>query len=220
MHLFPSPIHTQYTIMAKLKQNFTNAYKSIRKEKLKCHIDTSTRTLYWVFSWSTIGSDYSIESSLVWRDKLCTPGFGDFLLLFSAHPFKLLQVGWELSMDCHFQVSPEMTGNEFKSGLWLSPQRTFTESSLSYSCTVWLCVYGHCPVERWTFGPDWGPECSVLGLYYGYLCAMHLSALPRPPVTATEKHPQSTMLPPPCFNAGMVLGRWWVVLGFLQTWGL
>ena len=38
------------------------------------------------------------------------------------------------------------------------------------------------------------------------------------PVPATEKHPQSMMLPPPCITVGMVLGRWWVVPGFLWTW--
>ena len=39
-------------------------------------------------------------------------------------------------------------------------------------------------------------------------------------VPAAEKHNNSMMLPPPYFTAGMVLGRWWVVPGFFQTWRL
>ena len=41
-------------------------------------------------------------------DKLCTPGFGDFLPFLSADPLKLCQVGRGPSVDGHFQVSPEM----------------------------------------------------------------------------------------------------------------
>lgn len=40
------------------------------------------------------------------------------------------------------------------------------------------------------------------------------------PVPATKKHPHSMMLTPPCFTVGMVLTRWWVLSGFLQTWRL
>ena len=52
------------------------------KRKKWYHIDISTQTLNTVLSWNTFGSDYSIEFSGVWHDKLCTYGFGDFLLFF------------------------------------------------------------------------------------------------------------------------------------------
>ena len=53
--------------------------KCIKKEKLKYRIDISIPTLYSVLSWSTFGSDYSLKSSWVWPDKLCTPEFWDLL---------------------------------------------------------------------------------------------------------------------------------------------
>ena len=45
----------------------------------KNHIDISLRTLYSVLCWSTFGSDYSHKSFWVWRYKLDTPVFGEFL---------------------------------------------------------------------------------------------------------------------------------------------
>ena len=32
----------------------------------------------------------------------------EFLTFFSADPLKLCQVGWEASLHCYFQISPEM----------------------------------------------------------------------------------------------------------------
>ena len=39
---------------------------------------------------------------------LGTPVFGEFLPFFSAEPLKLCQVGWGVSLQSYFQVSPEM----------------------------------------------------------------------------------------------------------------
>ncbi len=89
-----------------------------KRTKLKYPI--CIQTLYSVFSWSTFGSNYSLESFWAWRNKLWTPGLGDFLPFFFANPLKLGQVGWGPSVDSHFQVFPEM----FKSGLWLGHSRT------------------------------------------------------------------------------------------------
>ena len=47
-------------------------------------------------------------------------------------------------------------------------------------------------------------------LYFPFIFPLILMRLPVP---ATEKHPHSMMLPPPCFTVGMVSG-------FLQTWCL
>ena len=57
----PSSIHTQYPVMTKLKY----------------HTDMSIQTLYSVLSWSTFSSHYSLDSSWVWCDRLCKPGFGE-----------------------------------------------------------------------------------------------------------------------------------------------
>ena len=81
---------------------------------------------------STFGSDYSLESSWVWRYKLGTPVFGEFHPFFSADPLKLCQVGWGASVHSYFKVSPEM----FKSGLWLGHSKTFRNLSRSHSCVV------------------------------------------------------------------------------------
>ena len=65
-------------------------------------------TLYSVLCRSTFGSDYSLESSWVWRYKFGTPVFGEFLAFFSADPVKLCQVGGEASLHSYFQVPPQM----------------------------------------------------------------------------------------------------------------
>ena len=55
------------------------------------------------------------------------------------------------------------------------------------------------------------------------LCTVQLSFKPDQiggPIPASVKPSHSMMLPPPCFTAGMVLGRWWVLRGFPQTWRL
>ena len=72
------------------------------------NIYLSIQTLYSVLCWSTFGSDNSLQSSWVWRYKLGTSVFGEFLPFFSADPLRLCQVGWGASLHCYFQVSPEM----------------------------------------------------------------------------------------------------------------
>ena len=72
------------------------------------HIYISIQTLYSALCWSAFGSDYSLESSWVWRYKLGTTVFGDFLPFFSADPLKLCQVGWGALLHSYFHVSLEM----------------------------------------------------------------------------------------------------------------
>ena len=69
---------------------------------------TCIQTLYSVLCWSTFGSDYSLKSSWLWRYRLGTPVFGEFLPFLTADPLQLCQVGWEASLHSYFQVSPEM----------------------------------------------------------------------------------------------------------------
>ena len=108
--------YTKYPIM------FIIFSKCIKKKKLKYHFDISIQTLYSVLSWSTFSSDFSLESFCVWGNKLCTPGFGNFLPPYSTDPLKLCQVGWGLSVDSHFQ----RFSIGFKSGLCLGHSRTIT----------------------------------------------------------------------------------------------
>ena len=96
--------------MTMQKQDFSKCLlsKCIKNEKLKYPIVISIQTIYSVLSWSTFGSDYNLEPSWVWRNKLFTPGFGDVLPFFSADPLKFRHDGWRPSVDRHFEISPEM----------------------------------------------------------------------------------------------------------------
>ena len=70
----------------------------------------------------------SLKTSCVWRLKLGTPVFGEFILLFSVDALKFCQVGCGVSLYSYFQVSPEM----FKSRLCLGHSRTFSVLSPSH----------------------------------------------------------------------------------------
>ena len=95
-------------------------------------------TLYSVLSWSTY--EGIITLILLGYDTLCTPGFGDFLLFFSADPLKLCQVRWGPAIFRCLQ----RCSIGFKSGLWLGHSGTFTELSLSHSCVALdVCITTH-----------------------------------------------------------------------------
>ena len=64
--------------------------------------------IYSVLCWRTFCSDYSLESSWIWRYNLGTPVFGEHLPFFSADSLKLCHVGWGALLHSYFQVSPEM----------------------------------------------------------------------------------------------------------------
>lgn len=93
---------------------------------------------------------------------------------------------------------------------WLVHTRMSPEVSLGHSCML---------------GIHWcGSEClaqsEVLScLDQVFICSSQLS-LTLWAVSLSQLLRSSTMvlLPPPCFTAVMVLGRWKVVPGFLQTW--
>ena len=81
----PSSIYTQYPIMT--------------KQKLKYHIYISIQI---GLCWSPFVSNYSLKSSWVWRYKLGTPVFEEFLQFFSADPLKLCHVGWGVLLHSYF----------------------------------------------------------------------------------------------------------------------
>ena len=113
-----------------------------------------------MLSRSTFDNDYSPESCLVWRDRLCTPGVRDFLSLSSADPLRLCQLGWGQSVD----------------GLSGSLQRRLLDWDHVRALAGPLNDKGYCPDARWTLGPVSDPECfgpreiSVLCWCRLYLC--------------------------------------------------
>ena len=127
--------------------------------------------------------------------------FGQLILFFLADPLK------------HHRCSMG-----FKSGLWLGHSETCPKATPVLS---WLYTSGHCRAERWTVTPVWGHMHSGAGFLQGPLCIWLHSSFPQfwwvSHVPATERHPHSTILPPPCFTVGMALGRWWAVPGVPQT---
>ena len=175
----------------------------------KC-IKTSNeiQTLYSVLCWSTFGSDYSLESSWVWHYKLGTPVFGEFLPFFSADPLKLRQVGWGALLYTYFQVSPEMfdlVQVQALAGPLKDIERLVQKPLLrGLGCVLRVVVL----LEGEPLAQSEVPS------------ALEQVFIKDLSVPATEKHPHSIMLPPPCFTVWMVLARWWAVPGFLQTWRL
>ena len=130
--IFFSPIYTQYPIMTKQKHVCGNL------SKLKYDIYICIQTLYSVVCWSTFGSDYS---SWLWRYKLGTPVFWEFLPFFSADPLTLSQVGSGASLLSQFR-SLQRCSIGFKSGLWLGHSRTFRDLSRSHSGVVLAVCLG------------------------------------------------------------------------------
>jgi len=105
---FTSKFYTQYPIMTRWKKFAWNFCKYIKNKKLKYNMYISIHSLCSMLCWSTFGSNYSLKSFWVWRYKLGTPIYGQFLPFFFAEPLRLHQVGWGASVHSHFQISPEM----------------------------------------------------------------------------------------------------------------
>ena len=101
------------------------------------HSNVSIKTLYSVLSWSTFGSDYSLKSSWVWRNKLCTLEFRDFLPFFSADPLTLQRrMADQSPSPCHWKAPPQHDAattmfhcwdriGKVTSAAWLPPDMTF-----------------------------------------------------------------------------------------------
>ena len=141
---------------------------------MKYHICINIETLYSVLCWSTFGSNYCLKSSWVWRNKLGTPVFGEFLLFFSADPLKLCQVGWGVLLPCYFQVSPEMfdwAQVRALAGPLKDIQGLVPMPILHCLCCVLRVVVLFAPVS--------GPELSGAGFHQGSLCTFLCSSFPQ-----------------------------------------
>ena len=99
------------------------------------------QTLYSELCWSTLGSDYSLKYSWVWRYKLGTPVFGEFLPFNSADPLKLCQVIWGASLQSYFEVSPE-TFDRVQVWALPEPLKDFWRLPWSHSCVVLAVCLG------------------------------------------------------------------------------
>ena len=180
-------------------------FANVLKIKNWYHIYITIQTLYSVLCWSTFGSDYSLESSWVWRYNLGTPVFGEFLPFFSACPLKLCQVRCGASKYSYFQVSFRALAGPLK-----DIQRLVPKPLLHFLGCV-LRVIFLLEGELWPQSEVLSRFSSRIALYFAqFIFASILTSLPVP---AAEKHPHSMMLPPPCFTVGMVPG-------FHQTWHL
>lgn len=183
---------------------FVNILKINNKEH---HIHLSVQTLYAVLSWSTFCSDYSLKTSLVWRDKLCTSGFGDFLPLFSADPLKISWFGWGLSVASYFQVSLEMF-------VWVQvqslagPLKDIHRVVLSHSCIVFALCLGSLFHWKVNLQPSLRPR--VLWNRFPLKRPLYSVPVSFPstttclPVPAAEKKAHSMTLTPTCRLSGFL----------------
>ena len=121
--------------------------------------------------------NYSLEYSWVWRYKLGTPVFGEFLQSFS-HPLKLCQVEWGASLHSYFQVSQRC------SNPW-SGWATQGHSETCPEVTILRCL--DCVLRLVVLLEDEpSPQSKVLSaleqVFIKDLCTLL-------PVPAAEKHP-------------------------------
>lgn len=66
--------------------------------------------VYSVLSYSTVSSNFSLQSSWVWCHQLCTPGFRNILPFFSSDPLKLWLDGDHQCTDIFRSLKRYLTG--------------------------------------------------------------------------------------------------------------
>ena len=123
---------------------------------------------------------HSLKSSWVWRYKLGTPGFGEFLPFFSADPLNLCQVGWERSCTAIFR-SLERCSIGLKSRLWLRRSRSFRDLSWSHSCVVLAVCLGSLSCWKVKLLPSREVLSALEQVFIknlSVLCSLHLSLDP------------------------------------------
>ena len=156
----------------------TSQYPIMTKNNLKYDILISIQTLYSVLFWNTFGSDYSLKSSWVWRYKLGTPVFGEFLPFFSTDPLKLCQVGWGALLHSYFQVALEIfdwVQVWALAGPLKTIQRLVPKPLLRcLGCVLRVVIL----LEGEPSKPFWGLERSGAGFHQGSFCTLLRSSLP------------------------------------------
>lgn len=134
------------------------------------------RLLIQCFVEARLATVNSLESSWVCFCKLCTPGFGQFILFFLSDPLKLCQTGWEVSVKRHLQVSSvsnTVTVTVYQQFIFISfhhelackhSQSRMYISSAAIITVVFIVVWASC---SW---PQFDPLC-----FPGY-SSLHLAA--------------------------------------------
>ena len=176
----------------------------------------SIHSLCSILCWCTFGSNYSLKYFWIWCHKLGTPIFGQFCPFLFAAPLKLHQVGWEVSVHSHFQISPEMFNRILVWALaW--PLKDIHRVVLKPLLWYLGCVLRVVVLLKDEPSPQSEVKSALEQVFIqdpGYIAAFIFpSILTSLPVPAAEQHPHSMMLPPPCFTVGMVLAWWWAVPG-------
>ena len=156
--------------------------------------------LLLVLCWSTFSNDYSLESSWVWRYKLCTPIFGEFLLCISSQALRHCTAIFRSFQSC--------PGSE-----WATQGHSET-CSRSHSCVVLAVCLGLLSCWKVNRHSVLGPERSGEGFHQGSVCTLLCSFLLRSWLVS-QSLPLKNIPTAWCchHHAGMVPG-------FLQMWRL
>ena len=90
--------------------------------------------------------ELSLESVWVSLYKLCQPQFGQFIPFFLADRLKLCQIRWKVSVNCHFQVTPQMF---YAVKVWALAGPLIGSHSCPKASPVlsWLYASGQCHVK-------------------------------------------------------------------------
>jgi hypothetical protein len=119
------------------------------------------------------------KSSWVWRYKLGTPVFGEFILLFSADPLKLCRAGWGESLQLFSGLSREVRSGSSPGSGWATQGHSESRSTPALS---WLCLGSFpswkvncCPSLRsWAL---WNRFSSGISIHSPQICALTQSSL-------------------------------------------
>lgn len=150
----------------------------------------------------------SLAANTVFLDmKLCTSGLGYFLPIF----FEILSSSLILNGYCHFR-SLQRYSKGFKSGLQLGPSSKFIDLTLSHICIVLAVGLGPRIIFILEMNLQPSMKSSVLWnkFYRAWLCTLLYFVSPStmtslPFLTAGKQ--LHSMMPPPCFLVGMVMGK-------------
>lgn len=162
------------------------------------------------------------QPSLVWCFSLCTFGFGDILMFFSADPVQLCQLWLDhVHMWRHFGVFPKMFDLSQFSGLSTGGRSPFWFLILAYGHSklplLLSLLRAYSPAGRWSLGSK-----SSGSRFHSVFCSnlVNPDQCPSPscwrtPPTHTQTHTQSMLLP---LRSHLVaLDRWAAEPGFIPA---
>ena len=137
----------------------------------------SIHSLCSMLCWCTFGSNYSLKSFWIWCHKLGTPIFGQFCPFLFAAPLKLHQVGWEVSVRSHFQISPEMF-NRIKVCALAGPLKDIHRVVLKPFFWYFGCVFRVVVLLKNEPSPQSEVKSALEQVHTGCLCTLLQLAFP------------------------------------------